>query len=366
MWKPRPIYCLLATGWGLLSVLASPAQSTVNGTSVWSPYRETKQATASISDLRPLPVPHNAVTDSALDKLRTARRPLPYEQAGVPGEFVMDESLIDGECLMCNGPVVQRNADVWQWRLLPDEVIWHSYWAGAHEPRISGVTFFDAENGIAFLDVTLGGRVGILRYGTGDHPSAGRPQGWQFDIEGAASPRLNLDEDWDVEAVDFRFGLPISYGQDNWQLKFSYYHLSSHMGDEFAVRTGKLGERINFSRDTLVLAGSYYPMPSLRLYAEMGWAFYADEGTEPWEFQFGFDYARPGPTGLAGTPFVAINGHLREEHNYGGNVVLQAGWLWRGDNELRLGFHYFNGKTNQFAFFDEFEEQIGAGLWYEY
>lgn len=251
----------------------------------------------------------------------------------------------------------------WQWRALPEGVIWQSYWAGVHESRISGVPFVD-QDGTGLLDVTLGGRASLLRYGT-DGP--GRPQGFELQAEGAAFPRLNLDENWDLEATDFRFGLPLVYGRDLWQVMFGYYHLSSHMGDEFAIRENALAERINFSRDCLVLALSYYPFPAMRLYSEAGWAFHYDE-SEPWEFQFGVDVAQPGPTGTIGTPFVAVNGHIREEVDFGGNVVFQAGWLWRGNstNTLRLGFHYYNGKTNQFEFFDQFEEQIGGGVWYDF
>jgi hypothetical protein len=252
----------------------------------------------------------------------------------------------------------------WQWRVLPDGVIYQSYWAGAHEPRIGGVFFHDANNSSNQLDVSLGGRASLLRYGT-DGP--GRPQGAELQIEGAAFPRLNLDENWDLDAVDFRFGVPLVYGRDNWQAKFGYYHLSSHMGDELAIRENALGQRINFSRDALALGFAFNPLPAWRWYAEMGWAFHYDE-SEPWEFQFGVDVAEPGPTGAIGTPFVAVNGHIREELDYSGNVVLQAGWLWRGTGTrvLRVGFHYYNGKSNQFEFFDQFEEQIGGGLWYDF
>jgi hypothetical protein len=139
------------------------------------------------------------------------------------------------------------------------------------------------------------------------------------------------------------------------------------MGDEFAIREDALDERINFSRDVLTLALSYFPLPAWRFYAEAGWAFYYDV-SEPWEFQFGVDVAEPGPTGPWGTPFIAVNGHIREEVDYSGNVVAQAGWLWRGNSSqtLRAGFHYYNGKSSQFEFFDQFEEQIGGGLWYDF
>jgi hypothetical protein len=257
------------------------------------------------------------------------------------------------------------DAEVWDWHLLPADVIWHSYWAGAKEPRMSGTVFEETHDDVTLFDVTLGGRTSVLRYGT---IQQGRPEGWELQLEGASMLRLNLDENWDLEAVDFRFGVPLIYGRERWQWKFSYYHLSSHLGDEFAIRQSALGQRINFSRDALVLGYSFFPRPAWRWYAETGWAFYADEGTDPWEFQFGVDYAQPGPTGGLGTPFFAVNGHLREELNYGGNLVTQAGWLWRGpsDKLLRTGVHYYNGKSNQFEFYNQFEQQIGLGLWYEY
>jgi hypothetical protein len=254
----------------------------------------------------------------------------------------------------------------WGWEVLPSDVIWHSYMAGPKESRISG-TFFEELNGDMFLlDVTLGGRASILRYGTRVN---GQPYGWELQIEGAGQPRLNLDEDWDLEASDFRFGVPLIYGNDLVQFKFSYYHLSSHLGDEYIERVGiPASDRINYARDALVFGASFFPLPAWRWYGEVEWAFYADEGADPWAFQFGVEYAQPGATGIQGTPFLAVNGLLREEVDYGGTMTAQAGWLWRGatGKTLRTGVHYQNGKSNQLEFSDEFEQQIGAGLWYDF
>jgi hypothetical protein len=195
-----------------------------------------------------------------------------------------------------------------------------------------------------------------------------RPQGWQLDFEGAALPRLTLDEVRDLESVDFRAGVPLTYGVGDWQFKLAYYHLSSHMGDEFALRTGLLTSRINYVRDSLVLGASYYPLPMVRLYSEVGYALNYQGGAQPWEFQFGTEVSQPGPTGFRGTPFVALNAHLREELDFGGDFTAQAGWLWRGTSgqTMRIGAHYFNGKSSQFQFFDTSEEQFGLGLWYDF
>jgi hypothetical protein len=227
-----------------------------------------------------------------------------------------------------------------------------------------GIVFLEAD-GNAYWDAALGGRVPLIRYGD---TAVIRPQGWQLDFEGAALPRLTLDDMRDLESVDFRAGVPLTYGMGDWQFKFGYYHLSSHLGDEFAIRNDALDDRINYVRDSLVAGVSYYPIPVMRVYAEVGYALYALGGAEPWEFQFGTELSQPGPTGFRGTPFLAMNGHVREDHNFGGDFTAQAGWLWRDPvgRTLRLGGHYFNGKSSQYQFFNNSEQQVGVGLWYDF
>jgi len=328
----------------------------------WEPFRDESLEVALASGEAPLPAPLQ-VAQAPCEPTVCCPQPIfaaPCDP-GMLGAPMMSPAPMG----YIEQPVYDpANPALWHWRVLPDGVIWSSYWAGVHEPRISAVAFRQDADGSNLLDVTLGGRASLLRFGT-DGP--GRPQGAELQVEGAAFPRLNLDENWDLDAVDFRFGLPLVYGRDKWQTKFSYYHLSSHMGDEMIVRENSEDERINYSRDVLVLGLSYFPLPAWRWYVEAGWAFY-DDVAEPWEFQFGVDVAEPGPTGVWGTPFAAINGHIRQEVDFGGNVVAQLGWLWRGNSThtLRLGAHYFNGKSNQFEFYDQFEEQIGAGVWYDF
>jgi hypothetical protein len=222
-------------------------------------------------------------------------------------------------------------------------------------------------------DSTLGGHVGLLRYGTDD---AAYPEGWQLDAEGAAFPRLDLEHDRSLVATDYRFGLRLTWRpassacgsvQSGPALKIGYYHLSSHLADEFTERVPDR-PRVNYVRDTIVLGVSTHVLRVLRLYAEAGYAVYVDGGSKPWEFQFGADFSPPEPTGVFGSPFLAINGRIRQEVDYGGSITVQTGWSWRGESGhlFRVGFHYFNGKSDQYQFFNEHEELIGMGVWYDY
>lgn len=251
----------------------------------------------------------------------------------------------------------------WTLQGLPEGLVYKSYLAGAKEPRNASIFDYDSRQGWIW-DITIGARVGIVRFGTEDPV---RPEGFQIDVEGAAMPRLDLEQDRDLLSVDFRAGLPITYGIGPWSTKLAFYHLSAHVGDEFLIRNPGF-PRLNYSRDVLVLGQSYYVTPDVRLYGEVGVATYADV-SEPWEFQFGLDYSPLVETGARGSPFFAFNTALRQEVNFGGNIVVQTGWQWRPTDKgktLRLGLQYYNGKSNQFSFYNENENKVGLGMWYDY
>ncbi len=287
------------------------------------------------------------------------------------GEWITDQPAgatpVEGDLVLSNyfsedGYCPTDNC--WGPQLLPDGLIYRSYMAGPREPKFQLNHLYEASSEQTFWDVILGGRRGIWRYGTYDEL---RPQGWQLDIEGAAFVRLNLDEDRDVDASDFRFGVPLTYGWGQWQYKFGYYHVSSHLGDELMVRHPSR-DRINYVRDAIIFGASYNPNLNWRLYGETAYAFFTAGGARPWEFQFGVEYSKFGPTGPRGTPFFATNGHLREENDFGGDYTLQLGWLWRGDSgsQFRTGFNFQTGHSNQYQFFRESEEQYGFAIWYDY
>jgi hypothetical protein len=300
--------------------------------------------------------------------------PVPYEAAEAASDLppappdLLDEQAFvgPGEAEIIGPPLNGGRywGEPWSWVILPEGIIYRSYLAGVKEPRFSSVWFHEKDQG-ALWDIALGGRVGILRYGS-DDPR--HPEGWQLDIEGAAFPRLDPTPNRDLVSADFRFGIPLTYGEGPYQTKFAYYHLSSHLGDEFLLANPGV-ERINYTRDALVWGHSVYWTEDLRLYGEIEWAFHPGGGAEPWAFQFGADYAPAGPTGFRGAPFAALNVHLREEVDFGGHFTAQTGWQWRGGRTgklFRIGLHYLNGKSPQFEFFDNFEEQIGGGIWYDY
>lgn len=251
----------------------------------------------------------------------------------------------------------------WRWKFLPQGFLYHTYWASTAEPRLSTRAVKDL-GGHSSLDSQVGGRFGIVRYGNPD-----AEEGFQIDLLAGANLRQNLDtSDLDMTGTDYRYDIPLTYRLGPHAWKFGFYHVSSHMGDEF-LQHNPSASRIDYYRDSLYLGYSYFIIPELRLYGELDYAFSRDY-SEPWHIQFGFDWGPVRPTGIRGAPFMALNVHLRQELDFGGNVSMQAGWAWKGEGlaagTLRTGLHYYNGGSPQYSFYRESEQQIGWGLWYDY
>jgi len=282
-----------------------------------------------------------------------SRSPLPLVGLQVAPESEIGEPLYEQD-------LQQRD---FGFLLLPQGLIYRSYLGGPKEPRMATGIVSIPDNSTLW-DATIGGRLGMFRVGNSDPI---RPRGFQFDVEAAAMARLDLPENVDVRGTDYRVGLPLTWGNEFSQWKFAYYHMSSHLGDEYWEDNPGF-PLFRQARDALVLGHSLYLTDSLRIYGEVGWAFYS-VASEPWEFQFGLDYAPRVATGLYGAPFFAINGHLREEFDFGGGLNVQVGWAWRADTTahlLRLGFQYYNGASTQYAFLPFHETQYGLVLWYDF
>jgi len=254
--------------------------------------------------------------------------------------------------------------DSYQWHLLPDGLLWHSYLAAAQEPRISTILFQTNDEGI-FWDATVGGRVGLLRYGT---PGAQDPSGWQWDLEGAVITRLDLLHAEDVESMDYRFGTEITAAEGPWAMKFGYFHISSHVGDEYLIRNSTF-TRVNYVTESWIVGGSYRPREDVRLYGEFVNSFRASGGAKRYQLQTGAEYTPPAQEAKRGAPFAAVNLNFREAVDWDVSTTVQAGWSFQSPDSgrrIRFGMQYGDGPTSQFSFFERRESYLGGGVWFDY
>lgn len=303
--------------------------------------------------------------------------------AGAEATFVEPQSLNEGSETRATepfnqapplAPVVQPTFDPakygstppcqpFDWHLLPNDVLFRSFIAGVHAPRMSGEIVTSSDEG-ALLDVAMGSRISIVRHGTiGPHS-----EGWELQVYGGAFARLAMEQESDVVGTDYIFGVPIVWRRGPTAFRIGYDHISSHVGDEFLLKNPTF-QRLNYVRDSIEFAVIEDLTEDVSVYGEVNYALSESGGSQPLHLQFGAEYEPFVPAGFRGAPVVAINTLLREEFDFEGSLGVVAGWQWRGvrsQDLLRLGLTLYTGPSRQFSFYDKYEKLFGVGLWYDF
>lgn len=306
-----------------------------------------------------LAAPRVAATEFVAPEIIGAAPPAPVEPIGPP-EF---EAGLSDVVTPTYAVQPQRTALPPEWHLLPGDVLYKSLIAGVHAPRMGAELVGDQDQG-GLLDVSIGGRIPVIRKGTVG-PEA---SGWELQVYGAAFSRLSMDRESDVEATDYAFGIPIVWRRGATAVSIGYDHLSSHIGDEYLIKNPGF-RRVNYVRDSIELAVMQDLTESVSVYGEVNRTFHGSGGSEPWHFQLGAEYEPPVAPGWRGAPVAAVNTLLRQEFDYEGSLGVVAGWQWRGlasDDLLRLGLTLYTGRSRQFSFYDRYEKLFGAGIWYDF
>jgi hypothetical protein len=316
-----------------------------------------------------------STANNVLPSLRLGWDSEPSEHQIVPIDSI-DSLQFEPTSLSVNSNALYNNTTesraqqrAWTYQFLPVGRIYQGYLAGVNETRLGIVWNKDPDLGMIW-DATVGGNAGLFRYGSSD---AIFPEGIQIEVEGSSHLRMDLEHERDMDAMDYRFAVPITFGNKIWQLRTGYFHVSSHMGDERMIRLGKDGlphKRINYVRESILLGLSYRVNPSSRVYFEIDYSTWLGELTKPWHFQFGFEFSSPYPVAKCSySPFFAVNVQLLEERNYDGNITIQAGLQWRDrmGRLFRVGLQYFRGISEQFEhMYAGRENKFGVGIWYDF
>src|SRR5262245_40262374 len=114
--------------------------------------------------------------------------------------------------------------------------------------------------GTAIASVGLGDFFGVVRWG-GPRPG----EGLQLDVVGAIFAQFDLDSaSNDLINADYIIGVPLTFRRSGFSVMARVYHQSSHLGDEFLLRSSPI-QRENLSFESLKLLASQAIGP-LRVY----------------------------------------------------------------------------------------------------
>ncbi len=223
----------------------------------------------------------------------------------------------------------------------------------------SAVTIPDSGN--TRFDLKTGGRFDFVLI----HPGGDADLGWQIGLEGGFNAQFDIDKHLDNIGWDGRYGLLITTAQTkNLSLKFGYLHDSSHVGDEYVLRTGR--QRIGYTREELV-AGISWLSGSWRTYGEYGHAQLMGNRQlqKPGRVQFGLEWQQAQPLqGLYRGWYAAADLSAMEERDWKRDLSVQAGYRIDSIGKTwRIGADWYSGRPPIGEFFQYTERYLGFGLW---
>jgi len=196
---------------------------------------------------------------------------------------------------------------------------------------------------------------------------------WETGLQATVFSDFNLGaESSDLINSDFIASVYASMRAGKFSAFSRIYHQSSHLGDEFLLRTRTDLERINLSYEGIDLRLSYELPYGLRIYGGGGGIFHKEPSTlKPWSVQYGVEFRSPWRIDFAAVrPIMAVDLKNHEQTNWGADVSARAGIQFENfqtfGRKLQFLLEYFNGNSPTGQFYIDKVEYLGIGAHYHY
>jgi hypothetical protein len=147
------------------------------------------------------------------------------------------------------------------------------------------------------------------------------------------------------------------------------FHQSSHLGDEFLLRSRT--ERVNLTYESVDLKLSYDLPWGFRAYTGGGYLFDQEPDLKPWSVQGGMEFRSPWTVASGQIrPVAAVDLQSREQNNWNVDVSLRGGIQLENvrifDRNLQLLLEYFQGNSPDGQFFKRRVEYLGLGAHFHF
>ncbi len=193
--------------------------------------------------------------------------------------------------------------------------------------------------------------------------------GWQVGFGGGLFAQFNLDApSHDLVNADYTVGVPVDWKRGPIVWRISIYHQSSHLGDEFLLRTNP--ERVELSYEALNVLGAR---------TQGAWRFYGGGETlvhkephdlKPLSLQTGLEYRSPDPLIGRGNVVAGIDLKSYQEHDWAVNGTINGGLEFGGDppanRYLRVVLEGYKGFAPHGQFYSDRISYYGIGVYLGY
>jgi len=193
---------------------------------------------------------------------------------------------------------------------------------------------------------------------------------WEVGLHAGVFSVFDMDaQSFDLVNADYMVGLPPTLRYDDFTAMFRFFHQSSHLGDEFLLRTKT--NRINLSYEAIDLKLSYEIADVARLYAGGGYLFdQTPSNLDPSSVQYGLELKSPWPSPASRwRPIAAVDVQQREENNWTADISARAGIEIDGvllTRKLQILLEYFGGHSPNGQFYKDKVEYIGIGTHFHF
>jgi hypothetical protein len=216
--------------------------------------------------------------------------------------------------------------------------------------------------GTTIGSVGLGDSFGLVRWGG---PRAG--EGVQLDVVGAIFAQFDLDsESNDLINADYIIGLPLTIRRSGFSIRARVYHQSSHLGDEYLLRSSQI-QRENLSFESLELLASQELGP-LRVYGGGERIFRRDPDTVKAKLLHAGAELRSGRAGLLQL-VSGVDLKTTEQHDWSqalsGRVGFELARPASAGHPVRLVtimLELYKGPSPYGQFFQEDISYVGVGI----
>lgn len=194
---------------------------------------------------------------------------------------------------------------------------------------------------------------------------------WEVGIQGGVISDFNLDApSSDLVNTDFVGALYSSMRIGDFSAFSRIFHQSSHLGDEFLLRTRL--ERVNLSFEGIDLKLSYDLPVGFRLYGGGRGLFHKEpESLKVWSAQYGIEFRSPWRMDFGGMrPIAGADFKNYEENDWSTDISARAGVEFENMQVLGRKFQilaeYFNGYSPSGQFYNDKIEYIGLGAHFHF
>lgn len=192
---------------------------------------------------------------------------------------------------------------------------------------------------------------------------------WEFGIQAGLFGIMDIGKKQSALInADYFMAIPFTYRSCAWSGLVKFYHLSSHLGDEFMLTNkGKNTKRINLSYEGIDSLLSYN-FDTVRLYGGGGYIVHKEPSyVKPLKFQIGAEYYASN-TLINGMlrPVAGIDIKSEEQGRWYPGISCKVGVQMENSmlmsNKIQLMLEFYSGKSIHGQFYRNKVRYVGIGL----